>query len=69
MPLTPIPDPPLALMQVGGDPDTIVGGVFDRRVFDGFADNYVFDIGGPATTLQGDPIVGNMVTIPDPVTA
>lgn len=61
-----LPDPPLALLNTGEDPDDIVGGIFDRRIFDGFKPNYVFDTAAPATRLIADPDAGNMVTGADP---
>jgi hypothetical protein len=79
--VTIVPDPPRAGATAIGadpgsvdmafaiDPDDIVGGIFDRRVFDGFKPNYVFDTAAPSTRLLPDPIVGELVTIPDPVTA
>ena len=69
MPVTLIPDPPLATMTSVIDPPDIGGGVFDGQVFDGFRHNYVFHIEGPFTTLLADPGVVEMVTLPDPVTA
>jgi hypothetical protein len=59
------PDPPLAVMVTGSDPDLDVGGVFDRRVFH----DPVFDCGQIGANLGGDPPVGALVTLPDPVTA
>jgi len=69
MAVTLAPDPPLALMVVGTDPPTKTGGVFDDQVFDDFAPNFVFDCGQVGASRIGDPIVVEMVTIPDPVTA
>jgi hypothetical protein len=56
-------------MAFSADPLLKVGGVFDDRVFDDFPDNYVFDCGQVGANRLGDPAVGNMVTIPDPVAA
>jgi len=69
MPLETLPDPPLATMITGRDPDRDVGGVFDRRVFDDNRPTHVFDCGQIGAHLLGDPPVGTLVTLPDPVTA
>jgi len=63
-----LPDPPPGLLLVGDDPPTKGGGLFDDRVFDDLASNFVFDCGQIGTLLLGDPGAGNMDTIADPAT-